>query len=105
MYVHLNLEGDVVGEYNSPQPQLAEYPHYAVLDDKDPRVQKYLQAQVRVAVSEDQKHNDAIYGQLEDIDQKKVRAITDFLLGYSTVKLEALERHAQILRNQIRRTS
>lgn len=52
---------------------------------------------------EDEAYNAKVQAELDDIDRKKIRAITDALLTGDTVKLEGLELHAAALRKQFRK--
>lgn len=45
---------------------------------------------------------DSILLQLQDIDRKSVRALADYVLSGSDVKLRALQDHAAVLREQLK---
>lgn len=47
-------------------------------------------------------HNENIYFQLEQIDKKKVRAITDLLISNDKTRLLQLEDEANLLRSQLK---
>lgn len=54
-----------------------------------------------LAAQADILHNAGLQAQLDDIDAKKVRAVTDAILNGDMTRLQTLEAHAILLRQQI----
>lgn len=63
---------------------------------------KELTPEEQAAADERYRFNLAIDYQLQSIDLKKIRAVTDWILTGDKAKLEALEQHAAVLRSQRR---